>query len=183
MIRSDPDDAATALEIELVDEEWLQAPGNGPSRRAHRVRFCGASSSARSSAARPSCPRSASRLSSFCRRGRAAAAGAPAGRPRPLTVVFTDLEGFTAYTDTHGDAVTLALIDEHHQRAAPIVRRWNGRIVKHLGDGLLCTFPKPAWGVPAPPSTCWPAHPTRCGCGPACTSAKSWRRTMWSATW
>ncbi len=27
MIRSDPDDAATALEIGLVDEEWLAAPG------------------------------------------------------------------------------------------------------------------------------------------------------------
>ena len=30
MIRSDPDDAATALEIGLVDEEWLQAPGERP---------------------------------------------------------------------------------------------------------------------------------------------------------
>src|SRR5579872_4839562 len=30
LIRSDPDDAATALEIGLVDEEWLQSPGERP---------------------------------------------------------------------------------------------------------------------------------------------------------
>ncbi len=29
------------------------------------------------------------------------------------------------------------------------MRRWKGRIVKHLGDGLLCTFPKPALGIRA----------------------------------
>ncbi|HEY1826368.1 MAG TPA: hypothetical protein VGF87_10955, partial [Acidimicrobiales bacterium] len=30
MIRNDPDDAATALEIGLVDREWLDHPGEGP---------------------------------------------------------------------------------------------------------------------------------------------------------
>jgi adenylate cyclase len=36
-------------------------------------------------------------------------------------------------------------MDEHHA----VVRLWNGRIVKHLGDGPLCTFPDPAAGVHA----------------------------------
>ena len=34
-----------------------------------------------------------------------------------MTVVFTDLEGFTAYTDVNGDAAAIALIAEHHDLA------------------------------------------------------------------
>jgi adenylate cyclase len=64
-----------------------------------------------------------------------------------MTIVFTDLEGFTAHTDANGDAAGLAVIVEHHRLAWPVVRRWDGKIVKHLGDGLLCTFPDPAAGV------------------------------------
>jgi class 3 adenylate cyclase len=37
------------------------------------------------------------------------------------------------------------VIDEHHA----VVRLWNGRIVKQLGDDLLRTFPDPAAGVHA----------------------------------
>jgi class 3 adenylate cyclase len=150
MIRSDPDDAATALEIGLVDEEWLHAPGERP-----------ISSSAPGDILRRFLERTVERhpsklsslgltavqlLSSGDDTG---AGGSGKGPAKPLTVVFTDLEGFTAYTDAHGDAAALALIDEHHQRAAPTVRRWKGRIVKHLGDGLLCTFPTPAAGIRA----------------------------------
>jgi len=57
------------------------------------------------------------------------------------TVVFTDLEGFTRYTATHGDDAALTLLAEHHRRVSPIVRQWGGRIVKHLGDGLMLVFP------------------------------------------
>jgi adenylate cyclase len=148
LIRNDPDDAATALEIGLVDQEWLQAPGEGP-----------ISSSAPGDILRRFLERTVerhpSKLSSL---GLTAvqllsseddAGGAGKGPVKPLTVVFTDLEGFTAFTDARGDAAALALIAEHHQRASPTVRRWKGRIVKHLGDGLLCTFPKPALGIRA----------------------------------
>ncbi len=155
LIRSDPDDAATALEIGLIDEEWLQAPGERP-----------ISSSAPGDILRRFLERTVERhpsklsslgltavqlLSSGDGAGGTSGGGGGGGnRPaKPLTVVFTDLEGFTAYTDAHGDAAALALIDEHHQKAAPTVRRRNGRIVKHLGDGLLCTFPQPALGIRA----------------------------------
>jgi class 3 adenylate cyclase len=150
LIRSDPDDAATALEIGLVDEEWLHAPGERP-----------ISSSAPGDILRRFIERTVerhpSKLSSLgltavqlLSSGEdAGGSGGGKGPTKPLTVVFTDLEGFTAYTDAHGDAAALALIDEHHRRAAPTVRRWKGRIVKHLGDGLLCTFPKPAFGIRA----------------------------------
>jgi class 3 adenylate cyclase len=150
LIRSDPDDAATALEIGLVDDEWLRAPGERP-----------ISSSAPGDILRRFIERTVerhpSKLSSLgltavqllSSGDDAGGAGAGKGTAKALTIVFTDLEGFTAFTDAHGDAAALGLIDEHHQRAAPMVRRWRGRIVKHLGDGLLCTFPGPALGIRA----------------------------------
>jgi adenylate cyclase len=41
------------------------------------------------------------------------------------------------------------LITEHYRAAGSIVRRWRGRLVKHLGDGLLCTFPDANSGIRA----------------------------------
>ena len=149
LIRSDPDDAATALEIGLVDEEWLRAPGEGPissSAPGDILRRFLERTVERHPSKLSSLGLTAVQLLSPGDDGGGDGAGAPG---RALTVVFTDLEGFTAYTDAHGDAAALALIGEHHQRAAPTVRRWKGKIVKHLGDGLLCTFPEPASGVRA----------------------------------
>ncbi|MFN2517783.1 MAG: adenylate/guanylate cyclase domain-containing protein [Jatrophihabitantaceae bacterium] len=57
------------------------------------------------------------------------------------TVAFTDLEGFTRYTSAHGDDAALTVLAEHHRLSSPIVRRWGGRNVKHLGDGLMLVFP------------------------------------------
>ncbi|MEP7019351.1 MAG: adenylate/guanylate cyclase domain-containing protein [Pseudonocardiales bacterium] len=65
------------------------------------------------------------------------------------TVVFTDLEGFTRYTSAHGDDAALALLAEHHRMASPIVRQWGGRIVKHIGDGLMLVFPSASSAVRA----------------------------------
>jgi class 3 adenylate cyclase len=146
MIRSDPDDAATALDLGLVDQEWLEHPGEGP-----------ISSSAPTDILRRFLERSVerrpSKLSSL---GLSAVQllssggdGDGTGSARTLTVVFTDLEGFTAFTDQHGDNAAIELITAHHRLAEPIIREWHGKIVKHLGDGLLCTFGDQASGVRA----------------------------------
>jgi class 3 adenylate cyclase len=146
MIRNDPDDAATALEIGLVDREWLEHPGEGP-----------ISSSAPTDIFRRFLERSVekkpSKLNSL---GLSAvqllSSGSDtdhSGAAKALTIVFTDLEGFTAFTDASGDVAAIALINAHHRLAAPVVRQWNGKIVKHLGDGLLCTFSDPTSGVQA----------------------------------
>ena len=146
MIRSNADDAATALEMGLVDRTWLDEPGQGP-----------ISSTAPTEILRRFLERSVerrpSKLSSL---GLTAVQllssggdGAPSGAARDVVVLFTDLEGFTAFTDAQGDPAALALIDEHHRLAGPIVRQWNGKIVKHLGDGLLCTFADASSGVRA----------------------------------
>jgi adenylate cyclase len=152
LIRSDPDDAATALEIGLVDEEWLRAPGERPissSAPGEILRRFVERTVERHPSKLSSLGLTAVQLLSSDGDSNGAGDGAGNGSGKALTVVFTDLEGFTAYTDARGDEAALALIHEHHQRAAPTVRRWKGRIVKHLGDGLFCTFPKPALGVRA----------------------------------
>lgn len=146
MILHDPDAAETAMEMGLIDRRWLENPerapitGAGPSEVIERFLE-------RAVETRPS------RLSSL---GLGAAqllasrlVAPPSGKPEWMTVVFTDLEGFTAFTDREGDEAALTLLRDHHREAGPIVRREGGRIVKHIGDGLLCTFADPQGGLRA----------------------------------
>ena len=69
--------------------------------------------------------------------------------PNDATVVFVDIEAFTNYTATHGDDAALQLLAGHHRVVAAIVRRNGGRIVKHLGDGLMLAFPSASSAVRA----------------------------------
>ena len=69
------------------------------------------------------------------------------GQTVRLTVAFTDLEGFTRFTERNGDDAASQLVADHHRTVGPIVRSRGGRIVKRIGDGLLLTFPEPEAGV------------------------------------
>jgi adenylate cyclase len=146
LIRRDPEAAEVALEMGLVDRGWLARPGPGPVSMVGRAEVCQRFLE-RAVEQRPSrlltlglgaTQLLADRLTS-----------PPAGRVQSLTVVFTDLEGFTSYTAEHGDEAAVALLHEHHRAAEPVVRRQGGRIIKRLGDGLLCTFALPAGGIRA----------------------------------
>jgi adenylate cyclase len=136
VIRSDPEEAAAALEIGLIDRRWLDDPVNHPISSSKPTEIL-EHFLARSVERKPS-------LLSTVGLGAvqllAAHRGPEAGELKVVTVAFTDLEGFTAFTDTHGDGAAVELVNEHHRAANPVIRRWRGRIVKHLGDGLLCTF-------------------------------------------
>jgi adenylate cyclase len=145
VIRSDPEDAALALEIGLVDSRWLEDPLN------HRISTSKPTEIIEQFLER-SVDRRPSLLSSLGLSAvqlLAAHRGPGAGEQRTLAVAFTDLEGFTAYTDAHGDAAAVSLVDEQQRAAGPIVRRLRGRVVKHLGDGLLCTFADPEGAIRA----------------------------------
>lgn len=145
LIKRDPEAAKLAAEMGLVDRVWLDHPDQEPLAPVPPIevveRFL-----ERSVEQRPS------RLSKI---GLSAVqlvtsrANPDRAGTQPVTVLFTDLEGFTAYNDHHGDAAALALLDEHHKAAGPVVRQWHGRIVKYLGDGLLCAFADPESGVRA----------------------------------
>jgi adenylate cyclase len=69
------------------------------------------------------------------------------GTSRNLSVVFTDLEGFTEWTAKEGDDAASRLLTEHHQAIRPIVAGRGGRLIKRLGDGLLLTFTQPEAAV------------------------------------
>jgi adenylate cyclase len=69
------------------------------------------------------------------------------GTSRQLSIVFTDLEGFTEWTAREGDEAASHLLTEHHRAVDPIVAGRGGRLVKRLGDGLLLTFSRPEAAV------------------------------------
>jgi len=55
-------------------------------------------------------------------------------------VLFTDIVGFTEYTDARGDAAALAVLDRQSAIIADVLATIDGRVVKELGDGLLVWF-------------------------------------------
>jgi adenylate cyclase len=64
-----------------------------------------------------------------------------------MVVMFSDLEGFTRFTSTQGDAAAAHLLGEHYRIAGSIVRSRGGKVRKRLGDGLLVTFTEPLAAV------------------------------------
>jgi len=61
-----------------------------------------------------------------------------------VTLLFTDVAGFTSYAATRGDRAAVRLLHRHDRAALPAIRRHGGRIVKRLGDGLMVAFTAPA---------------------------------------
>jgi len=57
-------------------------------------------------------------------------------------IVFTDIVGFTALTDAHGDDVALVLLERQEQMVRAALPA-SARVVKELGDGLLLWFEDP----------------------------------------
>lgn len=63
---------------------------------------------------------------------------ARAGRPEGA-IVFTDLAGFTEFTDERGDEAALELLNVQDRLVSDALGG-RGRIVKNLGDGLMLWF-------------------------------------------
>lgn len=145
VIRGDPDFAANAVEVGLVDRAWLEQPTERPIRTATTSemmqRFL-----ERSAEKRPSVLSSVG-LSALQALSWGLTDAKGEGVPQPITIVFTDLEGFTRYTSQHGDEAAIELLADHHRVSGPIIRSRGGRIVKRLGDGLLLSFPEPEAAV------------------------------------
>lgn len=73
--------------------------------------------------------------------GRAAALDLAPGVPVHVTVVLIDLVGFVAFTDDQGDEAAARAAHLLRDVAAAELGRRAGRLVKHLGDGVLGTVP------------------------------------------
>ncbi|NLV54058.1 MAG: adenylate/guanylate cyclase domain-containing protein [Acidimicrobiales bacterium] len=144
LIRSDEEWAAQAVDVGLVDRDWLDDPRANPARVAPPVevlqRFL-----ERTTEQRPSVLAnlglSALQAMSLVR------SDTGDGALSPVTVVFTDLEGFTSYTAAQGDDAAAHLVAEHNRWVGPVVRSRGGHVVKRLGDGLMLSFPAPEAAV------------------------------------
>lgn len=62
---------------------------------------------------------------------------------KPVTILFTDLEGSTSYWDRHGDIKGRLMIDQHNRIVFPVVRKFRGRIIKTIGDAVMAKFRDP----------------------------------------
>jgi class 3 adenylate cyclase len=56
------------------------------------------------------------------------------------SILFTDIVDSTARAELLGDAAWRALLREHNERLQFELDRYNGRLVKATGDGILATF-------------------------------------------
>ncbi|MDD2715029.1 MAG: adenylate/guanylate cyclase domain-containing protein [Candidatus Wallbacteria bacterium] len=64
-----------------------------------------------------------------------------------LTIMFTDIKGFTARTSASTRGELTALLEKHENLLLPVVRRFEGSLVKTIGDAFLVTFESPTNAV------------------------------------
>jgi adenylate cyclase len=71
------------------------------------------------------------------------------GEVREVTVMFTDLEGFTAISEQLSAEQTVQMLTAYFNAMTPIIHRWHGTVDKYIGDAVMAF-----WGAPLPD----PAH-------------------------
>ncbi|MCA8919512.1 MAG: hypothetical protein KDB32_10575 [Planctomycetes bacterium] len=64
-----------------------------------------------------------------------------------LTVMFTDISGFTKHTETISRDALMSRLDTHNELLMPIIAHFEGKIVKSIGDAFLITFESPTNAV------------------------------------
>ncbi len=55
-------------------------------------------------------------------------------------IMFTDIEGSTAVSTSQGDRAAMALVRRHDEIVRDALLRFDGREIKHTGDGLFASF-------------------------------------------
>lgn len=64
-----------------------------------------------------------------------------------LTVMFTDISGFTKHTETISRDALMLRLEAHNELLMPIIAHFEGKIVKTIGDAFLITFESPTNAV------------------------------------
>lgn len=60
---------------------------------------------------------------------------------RSVTLMFTDIRGSTELYESLGDAKAYALVQEHFRIMSGFIRKFEGGIVKTIGDAVMAAFP------------------------------------------
>jgi adenylate cyclase len=66
-----------------------------------------------------------------------------------ITIVFTDLAGFSSWALDAGDTMAVELLRRVAKAVEPVVAAHGGTVVKRLGDGLMAVFDDPEQAVAA----------------------------------
>jgi class 3 adenylate cyclase len=64
-----------------------------------------------------------------------------------LTVMFTDISGFTKHTEQVSREQLMARLETHNELLMPVIAHFEGRIIKTIGDSFLITFESPTNAV------------------------------------
>jgi adenylate cyclase len=66
-----------------------------------------------------------------------------------IAVMFTDMVGSTALTQAKGDASAQHVVRAHNRIVRDALRRFQGKEIKHTGDGIMCSFAQTSNSVEA----------------------------------
>ncbi|MBF0544660.1 MAG: RDD family protein [Candidatus Riflebacteria bacterium] len=61
-------------------------------------------------------------------------------RSQNLSILLTDLQGYTNTSSASSREEIIGLIRRHNQLMTPVIEFYGGTIIKGIGDALLCTF-------------------------------------------
>ena len=66
-----------------------------------------------------------------------------ASHRREITVIFCDLRGFTAFTDTSEPEEVMAVLREYHHDLGELIFEHEGTLDRFIGDGIMIVFNDP----------------------------------------
>ncbi len=107
------------------------------------AKFCAECGTSLAGGSGPGPPGGATRIEPFEEPGSLPAPGGPIAERRLVSVLFTDLVGFTTVSEHHDAEETRDLLSRYFETAQQIVERHGGAVEKFIGDAVMAV-----WGTP-----------------------------------